>query len=292
MSSMGNAMGTVGTGMMIANMVRGHNGGHGAPQAAAQKRALESAGKCPQNIIVCNAFASPQPLTMVRVRTDKRSNSSQPLNYKECRELKASLKDGDKIEFQDTSVAVGTFNVNKMPTHNVTMLLIIARRHRASGASFVSHAFQGESKTEAAVIDVYHRGDNSTNVTERLLDGRNELRFASAVPLPAGRHEFVLSAADGTRNLTTPLPLEVPGDAASVGSKYLLMRVGGASFPQELVAFNLPRPAPCSESSVTALSKELAAAQHSGATAVRASALGTLLTSVSLAVNAATRFAL
>merc|ERR1719274_554727 len=86
-----------------------------------------------------------------------------PMTYKSCKDFKAPLKPGDKLEFKVGDANAGTFSVSDLPNNDATLLLIIYRHDTLSTAvAFESHVFANLLNAQVAVIDTYKGNAKST----------------------------------------------------------------------------------------------------------------------------------
>lgn len=200
-----------------------------------------------QQLVVCNAYASPKSLDIVQVRTRQSLTNGHPLAYKQCKEFSLPLEEGDQLDFKAGSLDVGTFYATGLPKSAASLLLIPQRRSpNAVGVSFKSHAFADVQNPQIAVIDAYEgkSGKNmeSVKIAENLADSADktieqveeELKYNSIVAVNAGKYFVSLSGA-GRRGMSL--------NAAS-RAKYVVMRIGAegegaqsGNFPQELIVF-------------------------------------------------------
>lgn len=197
-----------------------------------------------QHLVICNAYASPKPLDVTRVRT--RQSVTTGLAYKQCRELSLPLEEGEELDFTAGGLDVGTFYATGVPRSAASLLLIPHRRSpHAVGVSFQSHAFSEVHAPQVAVIDAYRgkggKQEGAIKIMENLpaADGKSpatrveeNLKFNSVVALNPGRYEVSL-AGMGSNATTRTL------NAAEAG-RYVVMRLGvdnGDQYPQELVVF-------------------------------------------------------
>ena len=86
-----------------------------------------------------------------------------PLTYKNCKDFKAPLKAGDKVEFKVGDTNDGTFAVSDLPNYDATLLLVIYRHDTLSTAvSFESYVFTNLLHTQVAVLDTYKGSEKAS----------------------------------------------------------------------------------------------------------------------------------
>lgn len=197
-----------------------------------------------QRLVICNAYASPKPLDVIRVNT--RQSLTTGLAYKQCRELSLALDEGEQLDFKAGGLDVGTFYATGVPKSAASLLLIPHRRTpHAVGCSFQSHAFSEVNAPQVAVIDAYKGKssvkDSTVKITEDLPagDGKStptrieeNLKYNSVIALNPGKYEVSLA---GLGSNTATLPLNANG-----AGRYVVMRLGvddGGHYPQELIVF-------------------------------------------------------
>jgi len=166
--------------------------------------------------------------------------------YKACREFKAPLKSGDKLEFKVGDATAGTFAVSDLPSNDAVLLLVIHRHDTVSTAvSFESHVFANLANPQIVVLDAYKgkakahtsiMDAESTDKTEKKEKSRSEeLRFDSVVAVNPGKYEVALTGDDGEMKVKKEL-------VALNHESYVVFRSGveaahGPSYAQELVVF-------------------------------------------------------
>jgi len=208
---------------------------------------------------VCNAYPYAAALSIYRGKTEQLTGDT-PMPYKTCRDFKAPLIAGDKLEFKIGDASAGTFSVSDLPNDDAVLLLVIHRHDTLSTAvAFESHVFANTDAAQVAVIDTYKGGEQATpKITDSTslvaapgdkkkeaaaaaLDPRTEeLRFDSVVAINPGLYEIALDATDGHEEARKPL-------VALGHESYVVLRTGvqsmqGPSYPQELVIFPNPSP--------------------------------------------------
>jgi hypothetical protein len=194
-----------------------------------------------QQLLICNAYASPDMLEITHVQTIERLTGGEPLNYKECRQFVMSLTDGDQLDFTAANVDIGTFYATALPKTKSSLLLIPHRRSQNSMAiGFESHAFDMTEDTQIAVVDAY-KGSSSASVQIADADGKSKpeaLQFSSVVAVHPGKYTVSLNASS-----SAGVPL-LAGNQVN----YVVIRVGSASndtigsrpYPEELLVFASP----------------------------------------------------
>jgi len=232
-------------------------GGGGAPlHAGGFVRMLEYK----HQLRVCNAYPMSASLDVYRGK-DERLTGDGPMPYKTCRDFHAPLRAGDKLEFRLGDQSGGTFSVSDLPNNDAVLLLVVHRHDTLSTAvAFESHVFADLDRPQVAVIDTYRgkaratpkimddfsflaRGKQEGKKAQQQQERRSEdLRYDSVVAVSPGVYDVVLDGQDGA----------VKGRSHLVALKhesYVVLRTGvesqvGASFPEELVIFPQPDPAP------------------------------------------------
>jgi len=208
---------------------------------------------------VCNAFPSGAALEVYRGKEEKLT-SDEPMPYKTCRDFSSPLKAGDKLEFMLGDASSGSFSVSDLPNNDAVLLLVVHRHDAASTAvAFESHIFANLPNAQVAVIDTYKGKAHSV---PRIIDGApphsdeekakqeviskqkhsEELRYQSVVAVNPGIYDVELDDADGKAEAKSQL-------VALNHESYVVLRMGveataGPSYPQELVIFPNPNPAP------------------------------------------------
>jgi len=198
------------------------------------------------NLRVCNAY--PLNASMdVYVDGSHRLTGDAPLPYKACRDFKASLNPGDKLDFKVGDATTGTFSISSLPNNDAIMLLVIHRHDAASTAvSFESHVYGNLASAQVAVIDTFKGKAVATpRIEDKAGTAKNarseELRYNSVVAVNEGAYEVVLDGSNSTRKAT--------GELVALNKEcYVVMRTGledasGQSFPEELVIFPMSNPA-------------------------------------------------
>lgn len=193
---------------------------------------------------VCNAYPYAAALDVYRDDAEKLT-SEKPMPYKSCRDLAASLKAGDKLNFKVGDVSAGSFSVADLPENDATLLLVIHRHDTVSTAvAFESHVFSNLGNAQVAVIDTYKGSKHATpkirdvasaRLTHSKKDRSEDLRYDSVVAIGEGSYDVVLDDPDGK---------EVAKSSFVAVQKecYVVLRTGveaqgGESFPEELVVF-------------------------------------------------------
>mmetsp|Transcript_8459 Transcript_8459/g.17939 ORF Transcript_8459/g.17939 Transcript_8459/m.17939 type:complete len:299 (+) Transcript_8459:80-976(+) len=228
-----------------------------APEVRGRHIGLEhDAALVEQSLVVCNAFAYKKPLDVTRVRSALRLTSNAPVQYKECRELKMPLEEGDQLEFKAGELSVGTFFATGLPKTSQSLLLIPHRKSLNSlNLAFDSHAFSELQSPQIAVVDAYSGTEAGriqimdvpkpdedakakTQSQVALVQRVEDLRYNSVIALNPGAYKVAL-VHSGDNAMVDSSPLNVAGK-----TKYVVMRVGAdhgfgkiAGFPQELVVF-------------------------------------------------------
>jgi len=241
--------------------LRSHEGGHEgqAKQGNAQeirqhKSMVVQAPQVQHHLLICNAYASPDRLEIVKVSTQQVLTEGKPLDYKQCKDFSLFLEEGEQLDFKAGGLDVGTFFATGLPKSAASLLLIPHRKSpRSVGCSFESHAFADVQSPQIAVIDAYRgKSDNKTasiKITENTAASgdkaaeppvEEELKFNSVVAVNPGRYQIALTGTDGKASGGAPLN-------ADGATKFVVMRLGADDellsngafrrYPQELVVF-------------------------------------------------------
>jgi len=205
---------------------------------------------------VCNAYPFAAALDIYRGHGERLTGDA-PMPYKGCRDFKANLREGDKLEFRIGDASAGTFSVSDLPNNDAVLLLVIHRHDTLSTAvAFESHVFASLDSAQVAVIDTYKGSERGSpkimDVSELLAkqdkDGKEhkaagpprseDLRYDSVVAVNPGVYEVVLDDIEGKEKARNKL-------VALKHESYVVLRTGveakeGPSFPQELVIFPNP----------------------------------------------------
>merc|ERR1719156_293880 len=138
---------------------------------------------------VCNAYPYAAALDLYRGRSEKMTDDG-PLTYKNCKDFKAPLKAGDKLEFKVGDANAGTFSVSDLPNNDATLLLVIYRHDTLStGVSFESHVFANLLNAQVAVLDTYRGAAKATPLIQDMqkhndphfVPRSEELRYSSVM---------------------------------------------------------------------------------------------------------------
>jgi len=195
---------------------------------------------------VCNAYPYSEALDVFRGEKEELTSGS-PMPYKSCRDFKANLKAGDKLEFKVGEASAGTFSVSELPNNDATLLLVIHRHDTLSTAvSFESHVFANLKSSQVAIIDTFK---GNTSATPFIKDGaitkqeekkgkkarREEMRYNSVIAVNQGKYKVLLDDIEGKEVAESSF-------VALDNQVYVVMRTGvesqqGESFPEELVVF-------------------------------------------------------
>jgi len=240
---------------------RAHFAGNGATQVETANSMSIQAPQIEQELFICNAYASPNAVDIVHVRTQEHLTKGGSLQYKECKSFKLPMQEGDQLDFKSKSLDIGTFYATGLPKSSSSLLLVMRRRSPHSTAvKFESHAFTETEKPQIAIIDAFQGklldGMGDVKIMEELKDAsgkvdlrkmqdegefyhtpmkklKENLKFNTVVAVNPGKYE--LSLASSVKK-DMPVPLQ-----AHDGKKYVLIRFGdeaeGKDYPQELIAF-------------------------------------------------------
>jgi len=229
---------------LAAGVSREQTGVHALPK-------LKKQPEIDQQLVVCNAYASPGALDIYHVQTLDRLTGSAPLTYKECREFAMGLQEGDQLDFKSGDRDVGTFYATGLPTSSASLLLIPHRRDGSSRAiTFESHAFADLQSPQIAVVDAYKgKGEGMVKIMDSMPEaGADEpveemLKFRSVVAVNPGNYKVALTSLGDNSTAVAP-DIEVQPLLVESQAKYVVMRVGVESagnekhkYPEELVVF-------------------------------------------------------
>lgn len=221
------------------------NQGQAAGDSGHRQSLLASTPEAHQQMMICNAYASPKMLDIMLVRTRQSITEGSPLAYKQCKDFSLPLQEGDQLDFKAAGLDVGSFYATGLPKSAASLLLIPHRKSPHSvGMSFDSHAFAELESPQIAVVDAYNGKATAkfgtVKISERLgaeadmKPVEEELKFNSVVAVNPGQYGISLGGLD-----TAIVPL----DAGQKG-KYVVLRVGvegemkqGGHYPSELVVF-------------------------------------------------------
>lgn len=199
------------------------------------------------NLRICNAFASTEGLDVYHLPSKELlTRQGDPLTYKQCRDMKLLLNDGDRIQLKNKDRDVGDFAVKGLPQSASLLLLVPHRRSGSTFAVFKSHAFGRITPSTAQVVtlDASH-GEKSTGsfitVSEKLKQddktkdaeiAKEQLSFDQVVSLNPGNYDLSLHSSDDRKT----------SFAAVSDVNYVILRVGEQghgkdSYPEELVVF-------------------------------------------------------
>jgi hypothetical protein len=203
---------------------------------------------------VCNAYPYNAALDIFRGVTEKLT-SDAPMHYRTCKDFKAPLRSGDKLEFKVGDANTGTFAVGDLPQNDAVLLLVIGRHDTLSTAvSFESHVYANLHNAEVVVMDTYKGKRKSTvnikdmakpkiqgtslrqKTPEEERQSRSEaLRYDSVVAIQPGDYEVELIDANGLATATTPF-------VAQAAESYVILRTGveaqqGPAYTEELLIY-------------------------------------------------------
>lgn len=158
------------------------------------------------DLLVCNAFAFPAALDVVRAGPGQLLTAVAPLEYKVCQEFHVNLQDGDQLDFKTTAgYGIGSFFVRGLPRRRAKLLLVPRRprqEEHAEAATFDSHIFTDSEEPQLALIDAFQgkaKGqvrllDWAAEVNGEPLD-QGQLNFSTVITVETGHYELVLSNA-------------------------------------------------------------------------------------------------
>lgn len=193
---------------------------------------------------VCNAYPYAAALDVHRGGNDLTLGS--PMPYQSCRDFKAPLKAGDRLEFKVGGVGAGTFSVSDLPSNDAVLLLVIYRHDTVTTAvSFESHVFASLQSAQIAVLDTYKGTEKSELRIQDMLEKKPEgeevpgeirselLRFDSVVAVDPGQYEVMLVGEKAASKSEL---------VAAKGEAYVVMRCGcqaeeGPAYPQDLMVY-------------------------------------------------------
>jgi len=190
------------------------------------------------HVRICNAYPYNAGLDIWKNAAEQLTGSD-PLSYRDCRDMYTNLSAGDRFEFKVGRANAGTFAVSQLPAEDSTLLLVIHRHDVASTAvAFVSHVFANLLNAQLVVIDTYKGAKKAKlYVTDgEVIDSRREgLSADSVVALNSGKYQALLE--DETDGAKVQKPLVIANRES-----YVLLRVGveaaeGPAFPEDIVVF-------------------------------------------------------
>mmetsp|Transcript_66694 Transcript_66694/g.145432 ORF Transcript_66694/g.145432 Transcript_66694/m.145432 type:complete len:268 (+) Transcript_66694:52-855(+) len=201
---------------------------------------------------VCNAYPNAGAIDVYRDESEKLT--TEPMPYKTCKDFKAPLRSGDKLEFKVGDASAGTFAVADLPKNDAVLLLVIHRHDTLSTAvSFESHVFANLANAQVAVIDTYkgvaHGTPHIMDMPASGQPGRDEaLRYDSVVAVNPGVYKVALDDSQGQERATSEL-VALPRES------YVILRTGveskdGHSYPEDVMVFPQSDPASVRSSAV------------------------------------------
>lgn len=203
---------------------------------------------------ICNAYPQSSSLDAFMQHGAVKLNI-KPLPYKACEDFAPPIRAGDRIEFQNGSMKMGTFTIEDLPSSDAVLMLLVSRHDvKSPMVSFQSHVFTESSMTQVAVFDAYRGGRTSDLWVQSLPSGvhlpanfslnashAEQLRFNSVVAIEPGSydvvlHEGLVAKRTNISNVTGAEFVALPKQT------YVLFRCGveaegGPVFPEELVVF-------------------------------------------------------
>jgi len=176
---------------------------------------------------VCNAYPSSHDLRVLKNNNELKGKSQ--MKYKECIELDGPLKEGDRLNFEASSVPLGTFTVGVLPDKKSTLVLVAFRESKVNTKiAFMSHTFEARALAQLAVIDTFQGKTKSDLSISQFQDPNNagaalsvqdkELEFNTAMELEAGAYQVKI-ATGATRQIKGPF-------VVAEGETYVLLRTG------------------------------------------------------------------
>jgi len=189
---------------------------------------------------VCNAYPYAAALDVHRGADDLTKGS--PMPYQSCRDFRAPMQAGDRLEFKVGGVGAGTFSVSDLPSNDAVLLLVIYRHDTVTTAvSFESHVFANLVNAQIAVIDTYKGGARATPRISDAEEAGNahhrseELRYDSIIAVSPGAYEVELTSGDGVVRAKSSL-------VALNRESYVILRTGveaerGDAYPEDIVVY-------------------------------------------------------
>lgn len=135
-----------------------------------------------QRLLICNAYANSQPMTVNK--NDQDMLSGEGVKYRDCQYLDAQVQPKDRLNFKVKDQEIGgSFVVGNLPSGDAVLLLVLEKRPGTSLVNFQSFAFptggNGEGKeAQVAVIDAVKAKDSAPHL--RMEDHVNEKNGAAA----------------------------------------------------------------------------------------------------------------
>lgn len=226
-----------------------------------------------QRLIVCNAYPSLSPMTITKNGQEELANSSSPLRFRECRNVRSRVQPHDKLDLMLTDLEIhGTFEVGTLPASDAVLLLVLEKRDRSPLVSFQSFAFPtiGDAKdAQLAVIDAYK---SNSSVAHLRMEDHITGKEARAVSKRVEQLSFnrVYSIEEGTYDAS------VGGEATrkllklTKNQNYVIIRTGEEGrFPEALVLYPPAEPQSGGRAPGCSLAALLAAAAAALASAAR-----------------------
>jgi hypothetical protein len=188
---------------------------------------------------ICNAYAFPEPLDIKLLRTGEQMLSG--LVYKDCVDLvDMDLQIGDDLEFLARGSPLGVFHVASIPQGGTQLLLVPLRRAADTYLmKFASHVFQRSEykQPSIATIDTY-AGNSSTYVrlVQDSLKDENVIRvenisYGTVSVVTVGNFQVQLVGQEGM------MPAAYKNITTGLGRNYVVLRVGGGNYPEDLVVY-------------------------------------------------------
>jgi len=177
---------------------------------------------------VCNAYPSSHALRVLKNNEEFMGESQ--MKYKECTELKGTLNEGDRLNFQaDDSIPLSTFTVNDLPKEQSTLLLVAYRESKDSAKiAFKSHIFTVSKEAQLAVIDTFQGETKAKLSISEFRCNRHStgsapalqipMKFSTVMALESGIYEVKITSGAKTHSVG-------PFNVAD-GEDYVVLRTG------------------------------------------------------------------
>lgn len=177
---------------------------------------------------VCNAYPSSHALRVLKNNEEFMGESQ--MKYKECTELKGTLNEGDRLNFQaDDSIPLSTFTVNDLPKEQSTLLLVAYRESKDSAKiAFKSHIFTVSKVAQLAVIDTFQGETKAKLSISEFRCNRHStgsapalqipMKFSTVMALESGIYEVKITSGAKTHSVG-------PFNVAD-GEDYVVLRTG------------------------------------------------------------------
>merc|ERR1719310_822309 len=199
-----------------------------------------------QRLLICNAYAHAQPMTVNK--NDKDMLSGEGVKYRDCQYLDAQVKPKDRLNFKVKDFEVGgSFVVGNLPTADAVLLLVLEKRPGTSMVDFQSFAFptgnEDSKESQVAVIDAVRNKDAPPHLRmEDHVVGKDgaaatrrveQLNFNRVYAVEEGSYDASVEApmsANNTDSVTSTTDTMMHTIQLSKNENYVIMRAGDEEF--------------------------------------------------------------